>query len=82
MLSTYRENAKERENQGIPPLPLDAAQTQALTELLQNPPAGEEQTFLWRGRAGARAGKGGTTKGGSTRRWDRTAAKGARTRTE
>ncbi len=46
MLSTYRENAKERENQGIPPLPLDAAQTQALTELLQKPPAGEEQTLL------------------------------------
>ncbi len=46
MLSTYRENAKERENQGIPPLPLDAAQTQALTELLQKPLAGEEQTLL------------------------------------
>ena len=46
MLSTYRENAEERENQGIPPLPLDAAQTQALTELLQKPPAGEEQTLL------------------------------------
>ena len=46
MLSTYRENAKQRESQGIPPLPLDAAQTQALTELLQKPPVGEEQTLL------------------------------------
>ena len=46
MLSSYRENAEERKNQGIPPLPLDAAQTKALTELLQKPPAGEEQTLL------------------------------------
>ena len=46
MLSSYRENAEERGNQGIPPLPLDAAQTKALTELLQQPPAGEDQTLL------------------------------------
>ena len=46
MLSAYRELAAEREAQGIPALPLTAEQTQALTELLQNPPAGEEQTLL------------------------------------
>ena len=46
MLSTYRENAAQRLAQGIPALPLDASQTQALTELLQNPPAGEEDELL------------------------------------
>ena len=46
MLSAYRELAAEREAQGIPALPLTAEQTQALTELLQNPPAGEEQSLL------------------------------------
>ena len=47
MLSTYRENAAERLAQGIPPLPLDAGQTKALTELLQDPPAGEEEELLY-----------------------------------
>ena len=47
MLSTYRENAAERLAQGIPPLPLDAAQAKALTELLQDPPDGEEQELLY-----------------------------------
>ncbi|QNI74988.1 bifunctional aconitate hydratase 2/2-methylisocitrate dehydratase [Synechococcus sp. NOUM97013] len=46
MLSTYRENAAQRLAQGIPALPLNATQTQALTELLQNPPAGEEDELL------------------------------------
>ncbi|QNJ21311.1 aconitate hydratase 2 / 2-methylisocitrate dehydratase [Synechococcus sp. A18-25c] len=46
MLSTYRENAAQRLSQGIPALPLNASQTQALTELLQNPPAGEEDELL------------------------------------
>ena len=46
MLSAYRESAAERTAQGIPPLPLNAEQTQALTELLQNPPAGEEKELL------------------------------------
>ena len=46
MLSAYRASAAERTAQGIPPLPLNAEQTQALTELLQNPPAGEEQELL------------------------------------
>ncbi|MEI6360256.1 MAG: hypothetical protein WCO50_08000, partial [Synechococcus sp. ELA619] len=42
MLSAYRQAALEREAQGVPPLPLSAEQAQALTELLQAPPAGEE----------------------------------------
>ena len=46
MLSAYRASAAERTAQGIPALPLNAEQTQALTELLQNPPAGEEQELL------------------------------------
>ena len=46
MLSTYRENAAQRLSRGIPALPLNASQTQALTELLQNPPAGEEDELL------------------------------------
>ncbi|MCP9805999.1 bifunctional aconitate hydratase 2/2-methylisocitrate dehydratase [Cyanobium sp. T1B-Tous] len=44
-LSSYRAAAAEREALGVPALPLSAEQTQALTELLQAPPAGEE-TFL------------------------------------
>ena len=46
MLSAYRELATEREAQGVPALPLNAEQTQGLTQLLQNPPAGEEQFLL------------------------------------
>ena len=43
MLSAYRELAAAREAQDVPALPLNAEQTQGLTELLQNPPAGEEE---------------------------------------
>ncbi|MYJ59879.1 MAG: aconitate hydratase B, partial [Synechococcus sp. SB0672_bin_6] len=46
MLAAYRQAAAERHALGIPPLPLDAAQTQALTALLQDPPAGEEDALL------------------------------------
>ena len=46
MLSAYRELAAAREAQGVPALPLNAEQTQGLTELLQNPPAGEEEFLL------------------------------------
>ena len=46
MLSAYRELAAEREAQGVPALPLNAEQTKGLTELLQTPPAGEEETLL------------------------------------
>ena len=46
MLSAYRELAADREAQGIPPLPLNPEQTKSLTDLLQNPPAGEEEVLL------------------------------------
>ncbi len=46
MLSDYRKYAKEREAMGIPPLPLNAEQTQSLTKLLENPPAGEKEALL------------------------------------
>jgi aconitate hydratase 2 / 2-methylisocitrate dehydratase len=46
MLTDYKKCAAERENQGIPPLPLSADQTIQLCELLKNPPAGEEEFLL------------------------------------
>jgi len=42
MLSAYRDHVAERAAQGLPPLPLSAAQVAALVESLKNPPAGEE----------------------------------------
>ncbi len=47
MLSAYRQLAKERAVLGIPPLPLDANQTQALTLLLEQPTKGEEKELLY-----------------------------------
>jgi aconitate hydratase 2/2-methylisocitrate dehydratase len=41
MLKAYRDHAAERTALGLPPLPLNAEQTTALTELLKSPPAGE-----------------------------------------
>ena len=41
-LQTYRNHAAERSVLGIPPLPLSAAQTADVIELLKNPPKGEE----------------------------------------
>ena len=46
LLPAYRAAAGERETLGVPPLPLNAAQTQALTTLLEQPPAGEEAFLL------------------------------------
>ena len=46
MLSGYRQLAAERESQGIPPLPLNAEQTQDLTLLLEEPPSIEEEEEL------------------------------------
>jgi aconitate hydratase 2/2-methylisocitrate dehydratase len=46
MLSAYRDHVAERAQQGIPPLPLNASQASALCDLLQNPPAGEEEFLL------------------------------------
>jgi aconitate hydratase 2 / 2-methylisocitrate dehydratase len=46
LLPAYRRAAAEREALGVPPLPLSAAQCQALTQLLEQPPAGEEAFLL------------------------------------
>src|SRR6476620_10009009 len=46
MLAAYRSHVAERASLGIPALPLSAAQTQELVELLKNPPAGEEQFLV------------------------------------
>jgi len=46
LLPAYRAAAAEREAVGVPPLPLSAPQTQALTALLAAPPAGEEAFLL------------------------------------
>ena len=46
LLPAYRAAAAERQALGVPPLPLSATQTQALTELLAAPPAGEEAFLL------------------------------------
>jgi len=46
MLKAYREHVAERAALGVPPLPLSAAQTAELIELLKNPPKGEEATLV------------------------------------
>ena len=46
MLAAYRNHVAERAALGIPPLPLSAAQTTDLIDLLLNPPAGEEQFLV------------------------------------
>ena len=46
MLAAYRTAAAEREQQGIPPLPLDPKQTAAVCALLEAPPAGEEKFLV------------------------------------
>jgi aconitate hydratase 2/2-methylisocitrate dehydratase len=46
MLKAYRDHAAERTALGLPPLPLNAEQAAALTELVKNPPAGEENFLL------------------------------------
>ena len=46
MLEAYRKHVEERAVEGIPPKPLNAEQTSALTELLKSPPAGEEEFLL------------------------------------
>ena len=46
LLSSYRQAALEREELGVPALPLIAAQASALTALLEQPPAGEEGFLL------------------------------------
>ena len=46
MLEAYRLHVAERAALGIPPLPLSAAQTSELIELLKAPPAGEEKVLV------------------------------------
>ncbi len=46
MLQAYHSHVAERAALGIPPLPLSAAQTAALIELLKAPPAGEEAALV------------------------------------
>jgi aconitate hydratase 2 / 2-methylisocitrate dehydratase len=46
MIEAYLKHEAERRGMGIPPRPLDSAQTEELCVLLENPPAGKEQFFL------------------------------------
>ena len=46
MLDSYRAHVAERAEQGIPPKPLDAAQTAELVKLLEAPPEGEGEFLL------------------------------------
>ncbi|MCX5930876.1 MAG: bifunctional aconitate hydratase 2/2-methylisocitrate dehydratase [Cyanobacteria bacterium] len=46
LLVSYRQAEAERAALGVPPLPLTAADVQALTQLLEQPPAGEEAFLL------------------------------------
>ncbi len=46
MLESYRKHVEERAAEGIPPLPLDAAQTERLVELIESPPSGEEELLI------------------------------------
>ena len=45
-LQTYRNHVAERLALGIPPLPLSAAQTADVIELLKSPPKGEEALLV------------------------------------
>jgi aconitate hydratase 2/2-methylisocitrate dehydratase len=46
VLESYRQHVEERQQQGIPPLPLDAQQVADLIELIKNPPAGEADYLM------------------------------------
>ena len=46
MLDAYRKHVEERAAEGVVPKPLSAEQVADLVELLQNPPAGEEDFLL------------------------------------
>ncbi len=46
MLDDYQKHVKEREQMGIPPLPLDADQVSEVCEQLKNPPSGQEEYFM------------------------------------
>lgn len=46
ILESYQKHITERQKQGIPPLPLNAEQVKALSELVFNPPEGKEEFIL------------------------------------
>lgn len=46
MLNSYFEHEKERQDQNIPPLPLNPEQTAEVCRFLENPPEGKEDLFL------------------------------------
>jgi aconitate hydratase 2/2-methylisocitrate dehydratase len=46
ILQSYQKHITERQEQGIPPLPLNAEQVKALSESVLNPPAGEKEFIL------------------------------------
>lgn len=46
MLENYRKHVQERQEQGVPPQPLNADQVNELVELIKNPPKGEEAFLL------------------------------------
>ncbi len=46
MIDAYLKHEEERKAQGIPALPLNPEQTSSLCDLLQNPPAGQEEFLL------------------------------------
>ncbi|MBW1878339.1 MAG: bifunctional aconitate hydratase 2/2-methylisocitrate dehydratase [Deltaproteobacteria bacterium] len=46
MIDAYNKHVAERETPGIPPLPLNPEQTEALCGLLESPPAGQEAFLL------------------------------------
>jgi aconitate hydratase 2 / 2-methylisocitrate dehydratase len=46
MIDSYRQHMEERAAAGLPPLPLNAKQTEELVGLLLNPPAGEAEFLL------------------------------------
>ena len=43
MLDKYFEHVKKREEEGVPPLPLDTDTTKEVCKLLENPPSGKEE---------------------------------------
>ena len=46
MLKEYLDHVEERKKMNVPPLALDARQTEQLCELIQNPPTGKEDMLL------------------------------------
>jgi aconitate hydratase 2/2-methylisocitrate dehydratase len=46
ILESYQKHIAERQGQGIPPMPLNAEQAKALSELVLNPPDGSEDFIL------------------------------------